>query len=642
MTSLQRKSCLLFILCLMCLPFLRSARAAEENPRHSTTNHAPPRLLVSNIQTKTEQGQTVFSFRISQQGAKPQTFRVPIQITSGVGVFHFTRTISSLHTDLSFALPDPPLRLVIDPDRKLDRMLTPSEVPPLWSHFLQAQEITVVPESPVEVKKYAPLINMLAGKVKIVAADEIKNEMLSKTTLLFLGADNTAKRSLFGQSVRPKAGFNLQVHRNPLAPEFLAASCISNSEEQTKSALNPLLKSGNFSSIQFENGNLIKKTTQHAESGQIYTLEQLPKGAPTAAIKIFPRIIDDLATSSVVYVGEIHNSVADHFLEFRIIQALYKKNPDLAIGMEMFPTSSQKALDEYILGDGRMKESEFLKKSRYFETWKYDFRLFRPIFNFARTYKIPVVALNIDAKIVGQIFKTGSTDTLTSEEKHELPVDRNLALPGYADRLRDVFGIHTGEIKAHGTASGFIQAQAVWDESMAKNAAVYLRQHPHGHLVVLAGVEHIRADSGIPPRLARRIHVKQSSVVNITSQDEYSDLSDIANYFFTEQAPPLPPPAQIGILLEEVGGQGASRLKIDGFSPDSKAPEAGLKVNDIVLAIDKNPVYDMQDVRIAMIDVEPGDNVTVKVKRKMDSGQEQEISYRVKTQPFRSNRVHPW
>jgi len=640
MHPLHRKLLAFFLPGILYILFAGPAGATGKAPEIKKFHLDLPTLVVSNIQTENRQGQIVFSFRITQKTQNPQTMQVPILIRTGIGEFHFERTISSTITYLSFALPDPPLTLIIDRDQVLKRRLTLSEVSPSWSGILKAKEITVVPETQ-SLSIYAPLIHVLPNKIKILPADQIQNTMLDKTTLLFLGSNNKAARSLLAKLKFSGAGFALDVKRNPLAPNFLVARAVSSSEKEIRQALGRLKADGHFSFIRFKHGNVAERNTLKVESGQIYTLERLPDGAPTSATDSFSRIIDKVADSRVVYVGETHNSAADHLLEFRIIQALYKGHPNLAIGMEMFPKSSQKVLNKYVLEDPGMCEKDFLKESDYFHVWRYDFRFFRNIFNFARRYRIPIVGLNIKSQIVSSIFKTGTTDNLTRKEKNELPLDRDLGIPGYADRLRTIYGIHTKEMKEHGTASGFIQAQSVWDETMAKNIADYLSQHPSVHMVVLAGVQHIRKDSGIPPRVKRYMPIRQSSIVNISSQDEYTDIKDIADYFFLEQAPSLPPPAKIGIVLEQIKKGTTSHLKIDGFSPHGNAEEVGLQKDDILLAINGKPVYDMADVRIAMIDVEPGRQVKVKIRRKDASGQKREILYKVTTHSLILSRFHP-
>lgn len=630
----------LIFLILICLLSPWTVRAAGTDSSAGPASRTLTKLVVSDIRTDTRQGTTIFSFRISQEEAPPKTFKVPIVIKTGIGVFHYTRAIHSRHADLAFALPDPPLSLVIDPQQKLARELTPAEIPPLWSHFFQLKKKTVVLNSPKDKTIYAPFLDALPGKVTILAADDFKNAMLSKADLIFLGTDNEAARGLFGQPYQSGRGFNLTVYHNPLAPGLLAVRAASSSRKQTRTAVRTLVKRGNFSAIRIQNGRIIAKSRQKAESGQIYSLEHLPAGIPAAATLNFSQVIDRLAAARVVYVGEIHNSTADHRLELRIIEALYKRHPDLAIGMEMFPGSSQKALDAYIKGDTGMSEKEFLKKSKYFYTWGYDYRLFRGIFNFARSYRIPVIGLNIDHKVVSHIFKTGSTDGLTPKQRQQLPADRDLIMTGYAGQLRKILNIHTGELHVHGTAAGFIQAQAVWDETMAANIAAYLVSHPTTRMVVLAGVQHVRIDSGIPPRVKRRLAVRQITVANMASVDQSDDWRGIADYYLMEQAPSLPPLAKIGIVLEEGKTKKKNRVRIDGFSPHGNAAQSGIEKGDIILAIDGNPVYDMDDVKIIMLDVKAGATVMVRIKRKAGSERPLEKTFAVKTWSFSLD--HSW
>jgi serine protease Do len=56
-------------------------------------------------------------------------------------------------------------------------------------------------------------------------------------------------------------------------------------------------------------------------------------------------------------------------------------------------------------------------------------------------------------------------------------------------------------------------------------------------------------------------------------------------------------------------------LVIDQLSPHGKAKAAGLKEADILIRINDTRVYDMADLRIAMIDAKEGDMAEVEVLR---------------------------
>ena len=114
----------------------------------------------------------------------------------------------------------------------------------------------------------------------------------------------------------------------------------------------------------------------------------------------------------------------------------------LAVAMEMFPRSSQTVLDEYVLGEKEMTEEAFLRASRWFEVWRYDWRFFRPIFTLCRHWKIPVYGINLEREIVSTVFNSGNTDSLSAEQKKEIAKNRDLSLDGYLERLRPVSYTH--------------------------------------------------------------------------------------------------------------------------------------------------------------------------------------------------------
>jgi aminopeptidase N len=310
----------------------------------------------------------------------------------------------------------------------------------------------------------------------------------------------------------------------------------------------------------------------------------------------------------------------DHYLQLLVIERLFKERHDFAIGMEMFPASSQEVLDEYILGTTGMDEKTFLKRSHYFQVWNYDYRYYKGIIDFARKHKIPLVGLNIERDIVSSIFKNGSTSQLSEKQRSLLPKERDLSIPGYFERLRYVHGLH-----AHGGGNkglgGFIQAQGVWDEVMADNIASYLRNNPTQKMVVLAGAEHARKDNGIPPRVSRRIEASQ--VVAMTINEGRTPSAELADYFFYLPPQELAPAGKIGISIEEIQKADETFLKIVTLSPASNAAKSGLLSEDIIIETNGFPIKNMEDLRIAIAGKQAGDNISMKVRREVDQSEKE-------------------
>ena len=165
----------------------------------------------------------------------------------------------------------------------------------------------------------------------------------------------------------------------------------------------------------------------------------------------------------------------------------------------------------------------------------------------------------------------------------------------------------------------------MWDEGMAERAARYLREHPDRQMVVLAGSGHLEFGDGIPKRLMRRLPVETVIVINGLRPD--LDPS-VADYLLLPEARDLPPHGLLGVMLETEG----DGVSVKGFGTGSRAEEAGMRKGDRILRIGGQKVSSYTDVRFALIDRSPGENVQVDIVRDRVFLGETEMSYEVKLQ----------
>jgi aminopeptidase N len=588
-----------------------------------------PALAVENVAVASHDIGCILSFTLRQETEKPFTLTVPISIRTLGGEITVSKEIKELSTQLSITLPQRPTEFTIDAEHAFLRQLAPEELPAVWSRFLGAEKRLAILANENDRDLFQPLLDTLSEKGLIITTSgKVTNKELGEYNLIFLGTDQAAARSLFGPPLNTEAGLILDVRRNPLNPEHVAVLVSARDRANTKAIIGRLSHYGKYSYLEFNGSRNACKRVQPVQSGLRIILEELPMGGATSPLSSFAQTVDKLTEAQVVYVGETHTGFADHLLQLRIIEALYKRNPLLAIGMEMFPAASQQALDDYILGGTNMDERRFLKTSDYYQVWRYDYRFFRDILNFAKAKKIPVVGLNLDRHIVSEVFRAGTTDSLSNETIASLPMDRDLDMPGYQERLSEMHEVHAQGKHGSGLAAGFLQAQALWDESMAEKIGGFLRTHPNHTMVILAGTQHTRKDSGIPPRVARRLPVKQLSVVNLYNSNQAPDLDKVADYFFLAEARELPEIPKIGVILDTVEKEGQSFLKISEFSPHGKAAAAGLAEGDRIKEINGMAVADMADLNIAMLDSKKGDIIGVKVTRN-DAGGERDLEFQV-------------
>lgn len=601
-----------------------------------------PSLIISNVHTETLQDNSILHIHLEQTTELPYSLHVPIRVTTLTGEQNFIRDITAKDTDISITLANPPLAFSIDPDYDLFRAPTPAEHPSIWSCFLSAGNKLLIVGEPQDADDLSPFIDWAKQQNWTVLDDKsVTNQQLAENSILFLGTKSNAFRSIFGKSTTPGEGFHLHVKNNPLNKSEVAVLLNSSSTAETQAALYKLQHYGKYSTLSFKKGKIQTKLITETDNGMTYQLEALPQGGATSSISSFENTVIELEKNRVIYLGETHDSMADHLLQMRIIQSLQARGVDLVIAMEMFPKSSQQALDDYILDDTKMVETDFLRASHWFDVWRYDWRLFRPIFNLCRQKKIPVYGINVDREIVSSVFSSGNTDSLSTEQLQTVAQERDLSLNGYVERLHNIHKFHAKSPHGKGIA-GFIQSQAIWDESMAENIANIVQKNPHKTVIVIAGAQHTRKDSGIPPRLLRRMNIQQASVLNLYSDNAPLNPGSQADFFFLAEPRALQAKGKIGVTLESVkDDDGKEWLTITGLSHAGKAKEAGIKAGDTIATINGQPAKNMEDIGILMMDSKAGDILQMTVLRTNDDGVQQKKEIKVELSDMLKPVMHP-
>lgn len=566
-----------------------------------------PQISAEKIQLTEKAGVLTLSFTLHQTGESPFSLDVPILIFSSTGVVRQVVTTSTSDQEVVLPLSQHPTALVLDPDYDVMRVLATPELAPSWDWFRGATQKMAVVNSTAEYDLYQPLIEQLEAEgAEIIAANEVNTADLATKTVIFLGTTGPASRSLFANPDYPAAGLTIDIRRNPLNPALAMVLVNANNQAEVVAGLKKMGHYGKYGYLHFANGRALDKQIIPAALGLAYGLAEEPSAVVATATMNFADIMRQLAAKRVIYVGESHTSFEDHQLQLRVIRELFNQGKPLAIGMEMFPHASQAALDAFVAGE--IEEAEFLKKSRYFQEWSFDYRLYRDIINFARHHKISIRALNIDKDKVSKVYQGGGVEGLSPEETAALPFDRDLDAPGYWERIHEVYSLHPG--RGEKQFGGFLQSQAIWDEVMAQTISDYLTAHPEQQLVVLAGRGHVIKENAIPPRVARRLAVEQSVVMG-------SDGSTIspaeADYIVFMPPSQLPPQALLGIVMHQAAAN--DPITIKEIAPHSPAAKAGLQPGDTVLAMDSQAVETPDDIKISLLNKKIGEVIKVSIKR---------------------------
>jgi uncharacterized iron-regulated protein len=317
-------------------------------------------------------------------------------------------------------------------------------------------------------------------------------------------------------------------------------------------------------------------------------------------------LVDQMADKRVLFIGEVHDSVEHHENQLRIIKSMYARYPDFAIGVEYFQQPFQPFLDDYVAG--RIDEKEMLKKTEYYKRWKIDYRMLRPIFEFARENHIPILALNVREEIHNKVFK-GGMQALTPTELAQTPVEIKPANANYMQRLKSIFDSHPPAA----SFDYFVDGVLLWDESMADTAVHYLNEHPQSRMVVLAGLVHVLYGDGIPERVNRRLGANQS-IIAVNGAD-FGQFANIADYALTTGASKLakefPRAGKLGITLAD----DVDNMHVSDFTATSPAKIAGIELGDRIISLDGERVANLAELKAIMFDKQPNERVQVTVKR---------------------------
>jgi aminopeptidase N len=574
-----------------------------------------PSLALEDVKVRPWGDRFEVAFTI-QQGRKVYRLDLPV----GASSFGETaRTTFEVHKEKdrgSVLLDDVPGEIAVDEGYEIARSLIPGEFPPVLSRLLGDQNPVIV-MSPSGAGIYEEVVGLFRSKgARVKTPGEITFDDLKTSSLVILGVDNPWVGRLYGK-VSGTAGFSVTVKENPWNAEKVAAIFHGRSKGEVKADFPKISHYGRYSLLSFDHGENVERSITPSASGITKELIKKAVAVEIPKLQALPTVMKGVAAKRIVYVGEIHDRVSNHVMELEIIKALHRRGKPIAIGMEMFQKPYQKALEEYI--DGKIDERQFLKSTRYFEQWGFEYRLYRPILLFARAEKIPVVALNIQKEIADKVFR-GGICSLSNKEKELLPRQMDFEDEAYRERLKREFMEHEHLEQKALNFDFFYQAQVLWDETMAESIDTFLRSHPGYQMVVLAGDGHLAYGSGIPKRTVRRNGYDYAIVLNDSELK-----GGIADYVLLPGTIPGETSPQLMVLVREEMG----RLVITGFPPDSPSERAGMRAGDVILSIDGTPVGALDDIKIDLVTKEHGDRVDVKVSRKSSFGMSKEMNFEV-------------
>ena len=265
-----------------------------------------------------------------------------------------------------------------------------------------------------------------------------------------------------------------------------------------------------------------------------------------------PATLDDIIaaadTVDVIFVGEVHDDRTAHALQESLFQRIVESTGDrtVALSLEMFERDVQPVLNEYLAG--AISETHFVDDAR---AWQNYATAYHPMVERAKAANLAVLAANAPRRYVSQVARDGRDaldglsawarqwvaptpfpgPTIAYQEKWDTLM-RQAMPPGHGSAESDPSpgksphgkasqesshdeaseaSSHGGPAhgaSAHGASahespgpSTMLQAQSLWDATMAYTIAEHLTRQPQSLVMHVTGAFHVSRRSGTPDAL---------------------------------------------------------------------------------------------------------------------------------------------
>lgn len=334
----------------------------------------------------------------------------------------------------------------------------------------------------------------------------------------------------------------------------------------------------------------------------------LPAGDKTSTIT------PDAAVAAVrntrfVLLGESHDQTDHHRWQLHSLGMLLAQRGKLVLGLEMFPRRVQAVLDRWVAGE--LTEQQLLNNSDWNSIWGFDPEIYMPLFHFARLQRVPMVALNVERKLVHDVGERGWA-AIPAAAREGIG-DPAPASPAYREQLKQIYALHVrAQESTDQMFDHFVESQLLWDRAFAEALDGAARTHPEALVVGIIGSGHLRDGHGVPNQLRALGAGRVAVWLPISADTPCSELAaGTANAVFAVADVRATPPPRLGILLEDE----ASGPQVREVMAGSVAETAGVLKGDRVVAAAGNKVASSSDLIATVRRQAPGTWLPLKIDR---------------------------
>jgi uncharacterized iron-regulated protein len=344
-------------------------------------------------------------------------------------------------------------------------------------------------------------------------------------------------------------------------------------------------------------------------------------------------VVARLADTRLVFIGESHTTMDFHRVQLQMIEELARAGRKVLIGLEMYPSTEQRYLDDWCLGF--YTESGFIQMSHWYKNWGYHWNYYRDIFLFARDHGIRMFALNAPREVVSAVSRKG-LQNLSAEERAHIAPKIDTANEEHFALFKAFFaeGMGMNAVVSDDMITPMFASQCTWDATMGYNAVQALKEYGDSNtvMVVLIGSGHVAYNLGIQRQSATWYQGKMASIIPIEVLDDRGRQietvrASYADYLWGVPSESAPLHPELGAATNEVQGEG--RRRVLSVTSGSPAKLAGFQTGDVLIAMDGIPLPDGETLNRLMAEKSWGDQAVFVVRRQAKDGAAQEVTLKV-------------
>lgn len=228
-------------------------------------------------------------------------------------------------------------------------------------------------------------------------------------------------------------------------------------------------------------------------------------------------LVDALAVSPFVLLGEVHDNADHHRLRAWLVSALASRTAQAAnagrrgpaVVFEHIRVDQQHAVEAFLTSSSERSALALLKAIKWEQSGWPAGELFAPLFDEVLRLRLPILGGNTPQETIRSVAREGLR-ALPTKERFRLGLEVQLEPLLQKSLLAEIEASHCSLLPKAAYAP-MADAQQYRDAHLAD---ILLRaQREHGSAVLMAGNGHVRSDRGVPWHLRQRAPGLRSTVV---------------------------------------------------------------------------------------------------------------------------------